>query len=177
MKRKVLLSILIGLGIIWLGSASMRLFGSSSCLQDDLDDDTAVEVKGNEEGKPISLQQFGTVPDQVQTRLQTGIDPDSPPHLEIDKSVNYDEIWRPEDKRTPKTSTVTLNIKGEGNPAINFNSQDVVFTIDCSASMDSVDPTYLRREAAKSYVDQLISPDNAAVIRFSDTAEVINNHH
>lgn len=110
-------------------------------------------------------------------RYDTGIDPDSPPHLSIAKSVSRQEIWQRTDARSPRNTTVFLNISGEGNPAINFNSQDVVFTIDCSTSMDQADPSYLRRDAAKSYVEELIPPDRAAVISFSDTAELVRGHH
>jgi len=111
------------------------------------------------------------------TRYDTGIDPDSPPHITVSKSVSKDEIWHSGDYRGPRNTTVTLGISGEGNPAIDFNSQDVVFTIDCSDSMNHADSGWKRREAAKSYVDQLIPPDRAAVIRFAETAELMRGHH
>jgi len=111
------------------------------------------------------------------TRLSTGIDINSPPHINISKSVSVDEIWQKNDLRSPRNTTVYLNLSGEGNPAVNFNSQDVIFTIDCSASMDQADPAFLRRDAAKNYVNKLIPPDRAAVIKFSDNAQVINGHH
>jgi hypothetical protein len=111
------------------------------------------------------------------SRLSTGIDISSPPHLNITKSVSHNEIWQRGDFRSPTNTTVFLNVSGEGNPAINFNSQDVIFTIDCSSSMDQADPAYLRRDAAKNYVNKLIPPDRAAVIKFSDTAELVDGHH
>jgi len=115
--------------------------------------------------------------DEPLNRAATGIDVNSPPHLKVNKSISTDEIWRTDDDRGPKNATVYLEISGEGNPAINFNSQDVIFTIDCSMSMNLADPEYLRREAAKKYVDELIAPDRAAVVKFSDTAELVGGHH
>ena len=110
-------------------------------------------------------------------RSETGIDVNSPPHLIIDKSVSTDEIWRDDDEKGPRNTTVYLEISGDGNPAIDFNSQDVIFTIDCSMSMNLADPDYLRRDAAKNYVEKLITPDRAAVIKFSDRAELVSGHH
>ena len=113
----------------------------------------------------------------TRTRYDTGIDPDSPPHLSIAKRVSRSEIWQRGDLRSPRNTTVFLNISGEGNPAINFNSQDVVFTIDSSTSMNSADHKFLRLDAAKNYVNRLIPPDRAAVISFSGTAELVQGHH
>ena len=110
-------------------------------------------------------------------RAATGIDLDSPPHLVAGKSISRDEIWREGDERGPQNATVRLEVSGEGNPAIDFNSQDVIFTIDCSMSMNLADPDYLRRDAAKNYVEELIAPDRAAVIKFSDSAELVGGHH
>ena len=111
------------------------------------------------------------------TTRASGIDPTSPPHLNATKSVSNMELWQYNDYRSPRNTTVHLNISGSGNPAINFNSQEVVFTIDVSSSMNQADPAYLRRAAAINYVDQLIAPDHAAVIQFSDHAELIGEHH
>lgn len=124
-----------------------------------------------------SLPGKTAVPHFEDTRYDTGIDLGSPPHIEVTKSVDTDEIWQKNDYRSPRNTTVRLAISGEGNPAIDFNSQDVVFTIDCSTSMNQADPTYMRRDAAKSYVNELIPPDRAAVISFSDSAKLVGGHH
>jgi len=110
-------------------------------------------------------------------RYDTGVDPDSPPHLNVEKRVSRNEIWQRGDLRSPRNTTVFLNISGAGNPAINFNSQDVVFTIDYSKSMDEADDDYTRRKATENYLEKLIPPDRAAVIRFSDAAELAGGHH
>ena len=131
--------------------------------------------------EPISLRSESVESednvDSLSLRADTGIDANSPPHLIIDKSISTDEIWQRYDDRGPKNATVFLEISGAGNPAINFNSQDVIFTIDCSMSMNLADPDYLRRDAAKNYVEKLIAPDRAAVIKFSDSAELVGSHH
>ena len=106
-----------------------------------------------------------------------GIDPASPPHLNATKSVSNVELWQEKDYRSPRNTTVFLNISGSGNPAINFNSQSVVVTIDVSTSMNQADPSYLRRAAAINYVEQLIAPDKAAVVQFADHAKLMGDHH
>lgn len=113
----------------------------------------------------------------LQLKRSTGIDPNSPPHIKANKYISQQEIWQENDERQPRNTTIELVVQGKGNPAIDFNSQDVIFTIDCSSSMDYVDPTYLRRDAAKSYVSQLILPDMAAVIEFSNQASLVGGHH
>ena len=114
---------------------------------------------------------------QGQDVRSTGIDVDSPPHLNISKSVSDKVFWRRGDTRGPQNTTVSIHVSGEGNPATDFNSQDVVFTIDCSDSMNSADNEWTRRDAAKSYVEELIPPDRAAVISFSNTAKLMGGHH
>ena len=107
----------------------------------------------------------------------TGIDIDSPPHLNVSKSVSDKVFWRRGDTRGPQNTTVSIHVTGEGNPATDFNSQDVIFTIDCSDSMKEADDKFTRREAAQSYLGKLIPPDRAAVISFSDSAKLLEGHH
>ncbi len=50
--------------------------------------------------------------------------------------------------------------------------QDTILIIDSSGSMQDSDPTDLRLEAAKKYVDNMSVPDRGAVVDFDYTAEL-----
>ena len=127
--------------------------------------------------QPLDLEIAENPVEGPRQRTDAGIDVNSPPHLVVDKSVSIDEIWQKDDERGPKNATVNLEISGAGNPAIDFNSQDVVFTVDSSTSMNDADTDFLRLEAAKNYTEHLLAPDRAAVVRFYGNAELVGGHH
>jgi hypothetical protein len=99
------------------------------------------------------------------------------PHIEVDKSSSRDEIWLNGTGMQPQATTLTLEVKGSGlAQSIQF-PQDVVFAIDSSGSMKTNDPSDLRKDAAKSYVDDLRIPDRGAVVDFDSTATLAGNDH
>jgi von Willebrand factor type A domain/Lipase (class 3) len=55
----------------------------------------------------------------------------------------------------------------------NIKNIDVVFSIDSSGSMDWNDPSDLRKQATKNFVDKLKEQDRAAVVDFDSYAEVV----
>lgn len=102
----------------------------------------------------------------------------NPPRLEIDKSINRDQIFINGSGVTPEEATVTITVNGLGFPGVEFNAQDTVFIMDNSDSMDENDNEFRRLEALQLYLQKMIAPeDRAAIVKFSAGAELINNHH
>jgi hypothetical protein len=77
----------------------------------------------------------------------------------------------------PKESVMQLKVSGMGTPVYGGNVQDTIMVMDSSGSMYDSDPTDLRLEAAKHYVDLMKAPDRAAVVRFADTATLVNGDY
>ena len=74
--------------------------------------------------------------------------------------VAVDKVWAT-DIKTPQN-------QGDSQ----YTGIDVVFVIDSSGSMTSNDPSGLRKEAAKAFVDKLGSNDRAAIVDFDSSAKV-----
>ncbi len=73
---------------------------------------------------------------------------------------------------------VTMNLRGFGTiSGMDRVSQDVVFAIDSSTSMQSSDPFDLRKVATKAYVDRMVPNDRGAVVDFDSVARIVNDHH
>jgi hypothetical protein len=99
------------------------------------------------------------------------------PHIELDKSSSWNEIWLNGSGMQPQATTLTLHIRGSGLAQSIQYPQDVVFCIDSSGSMTSSDPQDLRIDAAKSYVDDMKNPDRGAVVDFDNVATLVGNDH
>ncbi len=113
-------------------------------------------------------------------QIASEYDPDGgtgPPHPETNGSASPGTIWveTAPAGRQPKESTVLLRVVGAGVPSTSTRPLDTVLLIDGSGSMLDNDPSDLRLEAAKHYVDLLSSPDKAAVVEFDTTAELVNS--
>jgi hypothetical protein len=61
---------------------------------------------------------------------------------------------------------------GSGIPSEDTQYYDIVFAIDSSGSMSSNDPSGLRKEAAKEFVDAFYSQDQGAVVDFDSSAYI-----
>jgi uncharacterized protein YegL len=96
------------------------------------------------------------------------------PHIELNKSSSRNEIWLNGTGMHPQTTTITLEIRGSGLAQTAAFPQDVIFCIDSSGSMQTNDPQGLRKDAAKSYVDDMRIPDRGAVVDFDSVATLIN---
>ncbi|UCG69260.1 MAG: VWA domain-containing protein [Thermoplasmata archaeon] len=90
------------------------------------------------------------------------------PHIEVSKSSNQDEIWLNGTGMFPQATTITLEVRGSGLARTVTYPQDVIFCIDSSGSMEWNDPDGLRKDAAKSYVDDMSIPEMGAALLFSD---------
>jgi uncharacterized protein YegL len=95
----------------------------------------------------------------------------------VDKSSSRSEIWLNGTGMQPTATTLTLEIRGSGLAQSIQYPQDVVFAIDSSGSMSTSDPLDLRKDAAKSYVDEMRIPDRGAVVDFDSTASLVRNDH
>jgi Ca-activated chloride channel family protein len=66
-------------------------------------------------------------------------------------------------------TTITLTVTGTGSTTTTTVPMDVVFALDSSGSMDWNDPSDLRKEAAKDFVDKMdSSKDLAGVVSWDD---------
>lgn len=69
-------------------------------------------------------------------------------------------------------TTVTIEVTGAGSTSTSAVPMDVVFAIDSSGSMQSNDPSGLRKTAAKSFVDKMDSSrDTAGVVSWDDSID------
>ncbi|ODS37760.1 MAG: hypothetical protein A7315_03695 [Candidatus Altiarchaeales archaeon WOR_SM1_79] len=99
------------------------------------------------------------------------------PHIELNKSASSNEIWLNGTGMFPQKTTITLEVRGSGLAQSVVYPQDVVFCIDSSGSMMQNDPSDLRKDAAKSYVDDMMIPDRGAVVDFDNLATLVGNDH
>jgi len=102
----------------------------------------------------------------------------TPPYLDGSKTSAPPLIYAV-GKGIPDKAEVNITIFGAGDPIGQVFAQDVVFLIDSSGSMEWADPSDLRLEAAKYYVD-LLDPnmfERAAVVDFDEKAKLVTNHH
>ena len=93
-----------------------------------------------------------------------------PAKLEISKTISHKQIYVSNSGLYPSHSTVTLTVSGVGYPGIEFNPQDTVFIMDNSDSMDENDNEFKRVEALKLYLEKMVTPDRAAIVKFSNNA-------
>ncbi|MFQ5884283.1 MAG: lamin tail domain-containing protein, partial [Thermoplasmata archaeon] len=91
------------------------------------------------------------------------------PHLEPMKSAYPEEIYL-EGVGTNEVTEITLEVFGGGYAFTERQPQDTIFIIDSSGSMETSDPSNLRLEATKKYVDSMREPDRGAVVDFDSTA-------
>jgi hypothetical protein len=98
------------------------------------------------------------------------------PHLEPMKRADPEEIFL-EGVGTNEVTEITLEVFGGGYVVVERRPEDTIFILDSSDSMDSSDPSNLRHEAAKKYVDNMTVPDRGAVVDFDGAATLVNNDH
>ena len=82
-------------------------------------------------------------------------------YMVVDKA-KWHELWSRELDYSRNTST----------PGIPTQYYDIVFAIDSSGSMSGNDPSGLRKEAAKQFVDAFYSEDQGAVVDFDSYAYI-----
>lgn len=71
-----------------------------------------------------------------------------------------------------EVTTITLTVNGSGNTTTTTFPMDVVFALDSSVSMDWNDPTDLRKDASKSFVDKMDSSlDKAGVVSWDNNID------
>ena len=82
--------------------------------------------------------------------------------LTITRTVSPGTIYLAGSGYSPDTSTVTLSVTGYGGTVTQTLPINIVFAIDSSGSMQTNDPSGLRKTAAKSFVDKLDSTRDMA---------------
>lgn len=98
-----------------------------------------------------------------------------PPHLEVRREVSPGQIWY-RGGGTPDEAEVRVTVAGAGGPAYTHRTQDTVFVMDRSGSMELSDPGFMRVTAAQRYVDRMFYPDRGAVVSFADNATLVGGH-
>jgi len=96
-----------------------------------------------------------------------------PPYLEVDKYAAPSTIGQEGSGLAPEESTITLTVTGEGVGGDATAPLDVMINIDCSGSMDWNDPSGLRKDGAKEFVDKLNSSrDQAGVVGYDGSVQL-----
>ncbi|WP_309493230.1 vWA domain-containing protein [Candidatus Hecatella orcuttiae] len=97
----------------------------------------------------------------------------TPPHLEVDKSVNPSKIWIKSLGFTPEKARITLTLRGVGDPAVQSFPIDVVLIVDRSASMAEGEKLEGARYAVSSFL-KLLNPeiDRSSLVSFSSSARI-----
>jgi len=98
------------------------------------------------------------------------------PHFDVMRTVNPQTVYL-QGTGPPynEIAQVTVSASGAGLPIVTLVPHDVVFQIDESGSMNGNDPTNLRTEAVKAYIDMMRVDDRGALIGFTGVAWVVNN--
>jgi Mg-chelatase subunit ChlD len=95
----------------------------------------------------------------------------TPPHLEVDKSVNPTEIWQKGSGIEPEEATVTLTVTGAGDPVVEKFPVDVILVIDRSNSTREELPEI--RDAAKTFIGCLDdTTDRSGLVSYSTSARL-----
>ncbi len=98
------------------------------------------------------------------------------PHFDVLRTVSPSAVYL-EGSGPPwnEIAQITLTIEGAGFPIVEQVPQDVVFQLDVSGSMNTEDPSNLRVDAVKDYIDNMRVDDRGSIIGFSSSAWVVNN--
>lgn len=90
------------------------------------------------------------------------------PSMEAEnRSVSLD----PEEGK-PEKAKINFSLDAVGREALTTAPHEVVFVADWSASMDIIDPNFLRSTAVKNYIDDMDNDDRGAVVKFSVEADL-----
>lgn len=116
---------------------------------------------------------FSSLATAVDTTPDTASDVRVPgPYFDPEISADNRTVHLSSSDGQPKDAEVDLSFKAVGQEALTTVSQDVVFIVDWSRSMDLIDPNYVRSTAVKNYIDDMARPDRGAVVKFSVGAEM-----
>ncbi|TLZ52133.1 MAG: VWA domain-containing protein, partial [Methanobacteriota archaeon] len=98
------------------------------------------------------------------------------PHFDITRSVSPPTVYL-QGSGPPynEVAQITVSIRGAGYPTVVQLPQDVVFQIDETGSMNANDPTNLRVDAVKNYIDRMRDTDRGSLIGFTTSAWVVAN--
>ncbi|MBS3816969.1 MAG: VWA domain-containing protein [Candidatus Thermoplasmatota archaeon] len=87
------------------------------------------------------------------------------PHFDISVEGDTDRIWPLQEDKKPDEIEVNLSFSATGPKALKFDPQDTMLVVDFSQQSMSWDPNFKRIEATKAYVDNMVPPDRAGVVR------------
>jgi uncharacterized protein YegL len=98
------------------------------------------------------------------------------PHIEAQKSADPTVLYLEGGSAfgfSPDSTILTINLTGKGWIPGTQISQDVMFCMDRSSSMQSSDPSRERVAGAQYYTDLLDLPARAGVVEFNETARML----
>ncbi len=95
------------------------------------------------------------------------------PHFEIEVDSSKNKIWPKGAGKKPDTTQVNLSFEATGEKALIFNPQDTMFVVDSSHSMRENDANQTIISSTKNYVNNMVSPDRAGIIKMASNGSII----
>ncbi len=98
--------------------------------------------------------------------LQDDIDRPGP-YFDVNIKSDPRRVWPVGTGKEPMESSINLSFEASGQKALKFDPQDTALIVDCSQSMEWNDPNYLRVDATRKYVDNMVQPDRGAAVKMA----------
>ena len=135
-------------------SAKLTLFYDENLLNNTMESNLRI-FHFNEQ--TMILEPMETIVDEIRNTVSCNVSHFSI-YLVLDEE-KWQESWRD-----------AIDYRSEEVKVSQF--YDIVFAIDCSESMLDNDPLYLRSDAVREFINELLDDDKAGIVFFSSTAEV-----
>ncbi len=95
---------------------------------------------------------------------------DPNPYFDITVEASSDRVWPLQEKEEPDEIQINLTFEATGQRAMKFDPQDTMMIVDFSQGSASWDPNHERIEATQAYVDNMVPPDRAGVVKLATNA-------
>ncbi len=92
------------------------------------------------------------------------------PYFDVSSDSSRDRIWPLQSNREPKEMSMNLSFQATGERALKFEPQDTIMVVDFSQGSAIWDPEHQRIDATQAYVDNMVSPDRAGVVKLASNA-------
>ncbi|MEF8873526.1 MAG: vWA domain-containing protein [Candidatus Thermoplasmatota archaeon] len=92
------------------------------------------------------------------------------PYFDITVKGSSERLWPLQKEKQPDEIQINLSFEATGQKALKFDPQDTMLIVDFSQGSASWDPDHERIEATQAYVDNMVPPDRAGVIKLASNA-------
>ncbi len=105
---------------------------------------------------------------QAEKSFEDSYDPN--PYFDITVEGSSDRVWPLQENEEPDEVQINLSFKATGQKALKFDPQDTMLVVDFSQRSAIWDPNHERIEATQAYVENMVPPDRAGVIKLATNA-------